>query len=162
MHVKYASRHVLYVVPYAPVSVAVVVVARAGCVDTERVCLAVARVACAVPRADVVGVVAVRALVAGCCAVRVMVARVDVARGNTDVRDVVRETVTESDDWRAVFVFDVLRVMEFAPRTAASAVPILMKNAMIKYNAFLILGTINIMLSKKRKSDKGYSGKKNK
>lgn len=88
---------------------------------------------------------------------RLVVALRAVVRGVTDVREIVRVATRASDDFRDCMFVVVWRVMEFASRTAASAVPILMKNAMIKYNAFLIRCTINIMLSKKGKTDKGNS-----
>ena len=157
MHVKYASRHVLYPVPYAPVIARVLIAARAGRISLWSVVLMDVRCACGAMalRADVMGVVAVRALVTVCCT-RLLVAVRAFVRGVTDVRDVVRVATRASDVLRTDVVFDALRVMEFASRTAASAVPILMKNAMIKYNAFLIRSTINIMLSKKGIADKGY------
>lgn len=144
MHVKYASRHVLYSPPNATdVTNGADIVARPGWValradvmferdvwDTDW------------GRADIVPVNVARAVVP----VRELNMRSDCANGvvagRTDlvVRacvDGVRMAVLRIVDWLDDFVV-LGRGAEFVPRTAALAMPILTQNAMMNNNAFLI------------------------
>ena len=74
-----------------------------------------------------------------------------------DVRAVVLDDEREGAD-DALFVS--VRGKAFVSRTAALAMPMLTKIAVIKYNAFLIRSTINIMLSKNLVSNKKNETKK--
>ena len=156
MHVKYASRHMLYSVPNEfDCVVDIDMVARAG-----RVCVLVF----CVLRAGRIGVWAVRVAVVfvarAFVAVRAVERGVDALREMMlapDVRAVVLDDGREGAD-DALFVS--VRDMVFASRTAALAMPILTKIAVIKYNAFLIRSTISIMISKNLVSNKKNERKK--
>jgi len=151
MHVKYASRHVLYPVPNVfECTVFIVNVARAGRVAVRTLPWFVLKTA---PRATVfdaalrvvVDAFAVRAVVAGRALVRAVVA----VRA-TVLRDVVRAVVF---CWvlfalREMVDLVVCRDGELASRTAASTVPTPINSAVMRYITFLILNNMFICYQK--------------
>ena len=154
MHVKYASRHTLYPGVTMP---DVDTVARA----VRTVVLVGVAVRCGVDFAIVALRVGVpddtaRAIAADWRAV-VFAVRVAIFCVYAFVRvifvDVVRAVVLDVC-CRADMFFCAARVVEFVLRTAALATPTLTKIARIMCNTFLILSTINIMISKNVLSDK--------
>lgn len=154
MHVKYASRHTLYPGVTMP---DVDTVARA----VRTVVLVGVAVRCGVDFATVALRVTApgdtaRAIAADCLAV-VFAARVAIFCDDVFVRvifvDVARAVVFCVCCRADVFFCDA-RVVEFVLRTAALATPTLTKIARIMCNTFLILSTINIMISKNVLSDK--------
>ena len=113
----------------------IVVVARAECVPARAVAGMVAR--------TILFVVALRALVVGFAA-RAVVAVREFVRAVVAVRETVFLVVLRAVMFfvvvsRAVVFFVVSRDMEFASRTAASAIPTPIKSAVMRYITFLIL-----------------------
>ncbi len=155
MHVKYASRHTLY--PGVTMFDTVDTVARTD----DIMLLVVVATRCGVDLVTValrVGVTddTARAIVADCRAV-VFTARVAIFCVYAFVRvtlvDVARAVVLGVCCRADTFFCDV-RVGELVLRTAALATPTLTKIVRIMCNTFLILSTINIMISKNVLSDK--------